>query len=118
MAKEIRLGDAVAKIAKFVGIQPCEACKRRQEMLNHLFSKREKNKVREMTDEEVSEWEQFQIVRSLRLSNDQRLYVCRIYADVFQVPYFEPCVNCSPTPYIKMIERMDEVVKTYKVISL
>ncbi len=31
------LGDTIASITKAVGIQPCGACKKRQEKLNKLF---------------------------------------------------------------------------------
>lgn len=34
--KEIRLGDLVAKTTKAVGINPCSACKKRQESLNRF----------------------------------------------------------------------------------
>lgn len=106
-------GDIVAKITKFVGIEPCEACKKRQEKWNNLFPNRLKKNIREMTEPELIAWREFQQVRTLRLSNEQRLFVCKIYADVFNVPYFEPCINCDPSPYLRMIERMDQILKTY-----
>lgn len=114
MGKEVRgLGDVVAKITTFVGVKPCEACKKRQEKWNKLFPARLRNKVREMTEDELKLWRDFQEVRTLRLSNEQRLFVCKIYSDVFQVPYFEPCPSCDAAPYLRMIERMDDVVLTY-----
>lgn len=115
MGKTIRgAGDVVAAVTKFVGIQPCEACKRRQEKWNKMFPNRLKNKVREMTEQEIADWKAFQNVRTLRLSKEQAVFICRLYADVFQVPYFEPCSSCDPSPYLRMIERMDQVVKTYE----
>lgn len=115
MGKDIRgAGDVVAAITKFVGIQPCEACERRREKWNTMFPNKLKAKIREMTDQELADWKAFQQVRTLRLSNTQRKFVCKIYSDVFRVPYYEPCITCDPSPYLKMIERMDEIVKTYE----
>lgn len=37
--KGFRLGDAVAKVTRFVGIKPCQPCKERQEYLNKLSDK-------------------------------------------------------------------------------
>ena len=31
------IGDVIAKVTKAVGIQPCGACKKRQEKLNSMF---------------------------------------------------------------------------------
>lgn len=114
MGKQIKgAGDIVAKITKFVGIEPCEACNRRREKWNTMFPIRVKKNVREMTDQELLDWRAFQQVRTLRLTNEQRKFVCKIYSDVFNVPYYEPCPSCDASPYIKMIERMDLIVKTY-----
>lgn len=115
MGEKIRgAGDLVAKMTKFVGIQPCEACKRRQEKWNQMFPIRVRKNIREMTPEEIKAWKDFQAIRTLRLDNEQRKFVCRIYADVFQVPYYEPCPTCGAEPYLKMIERMDIIIKTYE----
>lgn len=32
----MKLGDTVAAVTEFFGIEPCEACKKRQEKLNNL----------------------------------------------------------------------------------
>lgn len=115
MGKKIRgAGDVVASITKFVGIQPCEACERRREQWNKIFPNRLRKKIRELTEVELASWQEFQKVRTLRLSSEQRLFVCRIFADVFQVPYYEVCASCDASPLIRMIERMDDIVKTYE----
>ncbi len=114
MGKEIRgAGDVVAAITKFAGIQPCDACKKRQEKWNRMFPARIKKNIREMTGEELESWRAFQQIRTLKLSAEQRIYICRIYSGVFNVPYYEPCATCDPSPYLSMIEKMDAVVKTY-----
>lgn len=107
-------GDIIANITKFAGIQPCEACKRRQEKWNKMFPLNLKKNLREMTEEELKAWGEFQKVRTLRLSNEQRKFVCKIYSDVFRVPYYEPCPSCDPSPYLRMIDKMDLIYKTYE----
>lgn len=108
------LGDIVATVTKFAGIQPCKACEERQAKWNLEFPI--KLKPRELTEQELRDWKQFHDDSpTLSLNNKQRKFLCRIYADVFQVPYYEPCLNCSVKPYIKMIERMDFVYKSYNV---
>lgn len=115
MAKKVEgLGDVVANITKFVGIEPCEACQRRREKWNKMFPIREKRSMREMTEEEIKAWREFQKVRTLKLSNEQRKFVCKIYSDVFGVPYYEPCLTCDPSPYLRMIEKMDLILNTYE----
>lgn len=115
MGETIRgAGDIIAKATKFIGVQPCEACKKRQEKLNQLFPIKVKQKIREMTPDELKAWRDFQATRSsLRLTSEQAKFVCKIYSDVFQVPYFQPCTTCDAAPYIKMIEKMDKVVSAY-----
>ena len=106
------VGDVVAKVTSFIGIVPCEACKKRQEQWNNIFPI--KLKPRELTEEELQSYKDFQKVRTLRLTNEQRKYLCKIYSDVFRVSYYEPCVNCDASPYLRMIERMDKIIKTYE----
>lgn len=107
-------GDILAAITKFAGIQPCEACQRRREKWNTLFPLRINKKMRELTEQEIADWKAFQDVRTLRLSNEQRIYVCEIYASAFNVPYYEPCPSCDASPYLRMIEKMDAMIKTYE----
>lgn len=106
------VGDIVAKVTQTFGIQPCDACNKRKEKWNNIFPIR--LKPRELTEKELSDWLEFQKVRTLRLTNEQRKWLCKIYSDVFQVPYFEPCVNCDSAPYLRMIERMDKITETYE----
>jgi len=104
-------GDVVAIATKFIGIQPCQACKERQAKWNNIFPI--KLKPRELTDIELKEYQDFQKIRTLRLAKEQRKWLCKIYSDVFRVPYYEPCPNCDASPYLRMIERMDKIVETY-----
>jgi len=107
------LGDVIAKVTSFFGVQPCESCNKRKKDLNFDYPIRLKPRL--MTVEELTEWRHFQKIRTLTLDNNQRKWLCRIYRDVFQVPYFEPCPNCSIAPYLKMIERMDKEESGYEI---
>jgi len=106
------LGDVVEAITDTLGIEKCSACEERQNKWNTLFPIR--LKPRKLTEQELTDYKEFKKVRTLKLSNEQRLFLCKIYSDVFNVPYYEPCVTCSASPYIVMIERMDKIVETYE----
>ena len=106
------LGDIVAKVTTAIGIQPCKDCEERQKKWNFAFPRG--LKPREMTEQELNDWKEFKdSVPTLDLSNKERLFLCKTYSDVFQVPYYEPCVNCRPKPYMIMVDRMDKIVDTY-----
>ena len=106
------VGDVVSKVTDFLGIVPCEKCNKRREEWNNMFPIR--LKPRELTEEELNTWREYQSVRTLRLLETHRKMICKIYSDVFQVPYYEPCKNCDASPYLRMIERMDLIVKSYE----
>jgi hypothetical protein len=111
--KKLRgLGDVVKAVTDFVGVVPCEACEKRQARWNKLYPLTKK--PRELTAIELENWRAFRLSRKNELSNEQRLFVCRIYADVFRQLYFEPCINCSPAPYVYMIESMDLIFADYE----
>lgn len=109
------VGDVVAAVTNVFGVQPCKACEERKAKWNNLFPVR--LKPRELTEAELNDWQEFQRIRTLRISDKQRKWLCRIYSDVFQVPYYEPCVNCDASPYLRMIERMDKITETYLTIK-
>lgn len=110
--KKIRgVGDIVSNITETFGIKPCKACEERKAKWNTLFPVR--LKPRELTEDELNEWNEFRKVRTLRLTNEQRKWLCKIYSDVFQVPYYEPCITCNASPYLVMIDRMDKITDTY-----
>jgi hypothetical protein len=111
------LGDTIAKVTKATGIDKVvEAitdgcgCEERRRILNEKYSYRLKV-VNCPTDEQLVMWNEFKEVRTLTISNEQRKMVCKMYSEIFNTPYFEPCVNCSPKPYIKMINDIDKVIE-------
>lgn len=105
------LGDVIETATSFLGITKCEQCEERRQKLNLKYPTRLKPRC--MTPEEVETYKEFHDKRTLKLSNEQRLYICKIYSEVFNVPYYEPCVTCGASPYIVMIERMDNEFKLY-----
>lgn len=110
--KQIKgIGDIVEKVTAFVGVVPCEKCNERKALWNNIFPIR--LKPRELTEKELKEWKDYQQTRTLKLNRQQGEWLCRIYADVFQVPLFPFCATCDASPYIRMIERMDKIFSTY-----
>lgn len=112
------LGDTIEKITEATGIKTLVkaiagddcGCAERKKKLNELFSY--KLKVVNCPTEEQTQWyNNFKSNRTLTLSNEQRKTICSYYSTIFGLPYYEPCVNCSPKPYIQMINKLDEVFK-------
>lgn len=104
------LGDAVAAVTKFAGIQPCNACIERQKKWNvlHPF----KLKSREVTEQEWSEWLEFKSNHKNVLHTEQVLYICNFYASVFNRPIYIPCGGCSPKPITEMINQLNKLYET------
>lgn len=105
------LGDAVKAVTDFVGIVPCEACLKRQEKWNKIFPFTKQ--PREFTEKEIVAWRKFSKPVKTRLTDEERKFVCRTYADIFKQIYFEPCINCSPAPIVFMIEQLNDAFKAY-----
>lgn len=118
--KEKGLGDIIQTVTEATGIDKVVkvfagddcGCNERREALNFKYPI--KLKPRCMTPEEIQSYSEFKKERTLKLNNAQRIYLCKIYSDVFQVPYYEPYLNCSASPYIMMINRMDNEFKLYE----
>lgn len=87
-------------------------CKERENSINELLPAR--FKARCLTEKEHKEWKAFQKVRTLKISYEQIIMVCKLYASVFNRLYWQPCTNCSPKPLIGMIEKLDLVHKAYE----
>lgn len=115
------LGDTIEKITEATGIKSIVkaiagdncGCEERKKKLNELLSYR--LKVVNCPDEIQIKWYlEFMNKRTLTISNEQRKQICLYYSNIFNVPYYEPCTNCSPQPYIKMINELDKVFKNYQ----
>ena len=110
------LGDLVEKAIKKTGLdtfvkgKDC-GCEERKKKLNDLFSF--KIKARCFTEEEYILWGNLNLANKKSISNEERKTLAKLYADVFSLPLYEPCTNCSPKPYITMIKRLDVVYNSY-----
>ena len=118
------LGDDIATVIEATGIKKLVeifvdgkdcGCDKRKEQINKIFPK--VYKVRCMTETEYNDWKAFKEVRTLRLEWDQILFVCKMYSDIFNKPFWKPeCINCGGTAQalIKMIDMIDKVHDTYE----
>lgn len=108
------LGDTVEKVIKSTGLdkiipEDC-GCEKRKTKLNKLFGYR--LKVINCPNDEVLEWYlNFKKVRTLTPSDSQKKKISEIYANIFNVPYYDLVSNSSNKPYIAMIDKLDEVMK-------
>jgi len=68
-----------------------------------------------LTEQEYNDWKAFKEVRTLKMTWEQIVYVCDLYADVFSRQKWYPCSGCSPKPLISMIDKLDKVYETYEM---
>ena len=119
------LGDVIENITEATGIKAIvEAftpegkdcgCDKRKEKLNKLFPI--KTKVNCFTKEQHDRWKEFKEVRTIRITHEQILFICKLYSDIFNLPYWKPsCFACSGTvrSITTMIDRLDIVYNTYE----
>jgi len=119
--KQKGLGDTVEAVLTTTGIkkifeifvdgEDC-GCDKRKEKLNELFPYR--FKARCLTELEYNSWKDFKEVRTLKISWPQIVYVCDLYATVFNRQTWYPCSGCSPKPLINMIDKLDKVFDAYE----
>lgn len=111
------LGDVVETAIKATGLdrftdgKDC-GCDKRKEILNKIIVGR--TKIECFTEEEFKWWGNYKETRTLSVSNEQRVYICKLFAKTFNKPYYEPCINCSPKPLLNMIDKLDKVYDTYE----
>jgi hypothetical protein len=106
------LGDTIAKVTKWAGVEPCDACKKRQNKLNKWIPY---NSVKgEMTQEQFDQWERFKKDwNGKSLTTDQQVLVSDIYNSVMH-KNFEPCINCRGSQWLQPIKILDSVADKYK----
>jgi hypothetical protein len=119
--KQKGLGDTVEAVLTTTGIKKlieifvdgkdC-GCDKRKEKLNELFPYR--FKARCLTELEYNGWKDFKEVRTLKISWEQIVYVCDLYASVFSRQVWYPCTGCSPKPLINMIDKLDKIFDAYE----
>lgn len=119
------LGDVIESITEATGIKAIvEAftpegvdcgCNKRKEKLNKLFPI--KTSANCFSEQQHKEWKEFNEVRTIRITHEQILFICKLYSDIFNLPYWKPsCFACSGTvrSISTMIDKLDLVYKTYE----
>jgi len=114
--ESLGLGDVVDSITNKTGIKKVVkafkkdcGCNERKQKWNEISLFKKGLKPRCFTDEEKEQYKEFFNTRTLKISNEQRIFISKLYASVFNRPYYEPCINCSPKPLIAMIQNLDKV---------
>jgi len=103
------VGKALKKLI-FKDGEDC-GCDERKKKLNKVF--RYKLKPRCFTEEEYKEWGTFKDTVTLRMDHNQILYLCKLFSSVMNRQYYKPCTNCSPKPFIYMIDKLNIVYDSY-----
>ena len=69
------------------------------------------------TEQQNKEWEKFNEVRTIRITDEQILFICKLYSDIFKLPYWEPVSLYSSgtlRSVTTMIDRLDLIYNTYE----
>lgn len=119
------LGDVIENITEATGIKKVVelftpdgsdcGCDKRKEKLNKLFPV--KTKANCFTEEQFNNWKAFTEVRTIRITSEQILMICKLYSDIFNVQFWKPsCYACSGTAKTisTMIDKLDIVYNTYE----
>lgn len=120
------LGDVINNITESTGIKKIVevftpegkdcGCNERKELLNKLFPF--KTKANCFTEEQYNTWKSFTSIKTIRVTHEQILMICDLYANIFNLPYWKPdCFACSGTARAisSMIDKLDVVYKTYEI---
>lgn len=103
----------VVKKAVFKDGKDC-GCDKRKEALNKLLPFSHKP-ARCLTEKEYKEYGELKKSITLKtLSNNQRLYICKLFASVFNRGYHCPCPTCTIRPLFTMIDYLDKVFDSYE----
>ena len=106
------LGDTIAKVTKWAGIEPCESCKKRQNKLNKLISY---NSVKdEMTKEQFDKWTNWQKKwNGTNLKDDDMTLIEDIYNSV-RLTNIAPCRTCTAASWKQLISAINMIANKYK----
>lgn len=106
------LGDTIAKVTKWAGIEPCESCKKRQNKLNKLIPY---NSVKDqMTQEQFNAWEQWgKEWNGNTLKDDDMTLIEDTYNSIRQTNV-SPCRTCGASAWSQLIMAIDSIASKYK----
>jgi hypothetical protein len=108
------LGDTLKKVSKKTGVEKLAkailgddcGCEERRKRLNELYSY--KLKVINCPSESDIVWyNDFKVNRTLTPSTEQKNKISELYANIFNLPYYQITGNIKP--YLAMVERLDNV---------
>lgn len=120
------LGDTIEKVLESPILKPITkaikklifkdgedcGCKERKQKLNQAF--KYKLKPRCLTEQEYIEWGEFKKIVTLTISDKQIKYICKVFSEVMNKQYYEPCRGCSPKPLLYMIDSLNVVYDSYE----
>lgn len=106
------LGDTIAKVTKWAGIEPCESCKKRQSWANKLVPY---NSVKdEMTLEQFNQYKEWkQEWNGTKLNDDDMTLLEDIYNAV-RLTNVAPCRTCTAASWKHIISSLDSIANKYK----
>lgn len=99
------LGDVIAKVTEAIGIEPCDGCNERKEVLNKLFP----FGVEELTTDEKEYLTAFFETDKVELSTVEQKELLNIYFRAYRVAPFAPCIGCSGVwkSIVKKLKKLD-----------
>lgn len=88
-------------------------CDKRKQALNKLLPFSHKP-ARCLTEKEYQEYGEMKKSITLKtLSHEQKVYICKLFASVFNRGYYCPCSTCTIKPLFTMIDYLDKVYDSY-----
>lgn len=106
------LGDTIAKVTKWAGIEPCESCKKRQSKFNKWIPY---NSVKnEMTEEQFNDWQQWKTDWNGSTLNDQDMTLIEDIYNSIRHTNISPCRNCGGNGWSQIIKIIDSISDKYK----
>lgn len=106
------LGDTIAKITKWAGIEPCESCNKRRNKLNKLIPY---NSVKdEMTQDQFQRWEQWKTDWNGTSLNDDDMTLIEDIYNAVRHTNNAPCRTCGSGAWVQLIKGVDSVADKYR----
>ena len=106
------LGDTIAKITKWAGIEPCESCKKRQNKLNKLIPYNSVKK--EMTEDQFKSWNDWKANWNGTKLKDNDMTLIEDLYNAIMITNVQPCRTCSSSGWLQLIKGIDSVADKYK----
>lgn len=102
------LGDSIAKVTSFLGIEPCEPCKQRKDTLNRLFPYLKADTMEKLNDEDQMLMER--ILKIDPVPNNEAIALFALYNKIYKPsPPIKRCL--CPGLFKTIIERLKLVMR-------